>query len=189
MPLATPIGHSLLGFVVARFSHGESRVPLWRWYLFAAVAANVPDLDFLPGLFTGNINEFHQGPSHSLAGVALFGLLAAACSKWFHTTPVRFGIFGAMAYGSHLALDLFCHDGRAPFGIPVLWPFSDSHWIAPYTVFSGVKHGVPGDGMSRFFTEVFSLENLITLGLEIVLLTPLLVGAFFLQKRAPAFGR
>jgi inner membrane protein len=172
--VATPIGHSLFGLACARLAGRRSTAPAWRWYLFAIVAANAPDLDLIPGLLAGDINKFHHGVTHSLTAALAFGVLAALAARWFHVKPLCLAMFGIAMYASHLLMDFFCSDGRPPFGLPLLWPFLEGHWISPYTVFSGVKHGDPGDSFEVFLGDLLSRENWIALGKELLLLPVLL---------------
>jgi LexA-binding, inner membrane-associated putative hydrolase len=68
--MATPIGHYLFGLSItqtfARDEH-EKRQAFW----LAAVAC-LPDLDIVPGVMVGKLNQFHHGASHSFFAAALF---------------------------------------------------------------------------------------------------------------------
>jgi hypothetical protein len=171
--MATPIGHSLMGIACGRLFEirGESRS--WRWFLFAVVAANAADFDFLPGLLVGDINRFHQGVSHSLLAAILFGSLTAVFARPLSESPIRIGMAGGAIYASHLFLDLFNNDVRAPFGLPLLWPFS-VHVLSPWPLFWGVKHGVPGDDFQTVLGQLFSWHNIGSLAMETVMLSPFL---------------
>jgi membrane-bound metal-dependent hydrolase YbcI (DUF457 family) len=183
--MATPVGHSLLGVTCALFlrkkpSHSQA-IPL---YLLAIFAANFPDFDFLPGLLVGNINQFHQGPSHSLFAALLFG---GACMFLYNSLKISawsLALLGFTAYTSHLLLDMLCHDSRAPFGIPLLWPIYNEHLISPVTLFSGVRHGVPGDSFMVFLSNVFSLTNLKTVAIESGAVLPLLLLAHYVANKS-----
>ena len=155
----------------------------WRWYVFCAVAANAPDLDFFPGLFTGDVNRFHQSASHSLVAALVFGAAAALVALPSSRSFARIGLAGVGLYSSHLLLDLFCEDKGAPFGIPLLWPFSSQHFTAPWSVFEGVKHGVPGEDLSAFMGHVLSWANVGVVALEMVILSPLLLLTWYVTRR------
>ncbi len=139
------------------------------------MAANAADLDFIPGLLIGNINQFHQGASHSLLAAVLFGGIVTLMMRPFCAMAVRIGMVSVGLYASHLFLDFFSRDIRAPFGQPLLWPFSSEHFISPWSIFGGVQHGVPGDDVSTFLAQLFSWHNLGVLGLEVLLLLPILL--------------
>ena len=187
--MASPIGHSLAGIALG-VVRGSGQVSPWRWYFFAVFAANAADLDFVPGLFIGDINRFHQGISHSLLATVVFGAVVALAMRPLSRQPLRIGTAGAGFYGSHLLVDLFTLDQRAPYGIPLLWPVSSEHYTAPWPVFGGMTHGIPGDGFIVFLQQVFSSVNLKALGVEVIVLLPLLLLAwFFSGKKMTAFRR
>ena len=48
---------------------------------------------------------------------------------------LRVALICAAAYGSHLLLDWLAIDMRAPYGLQVLWPFSDAWYISGLDVF------------------------------------------------------
>jgi inner membrane protein len=155
----------------------------WKGYVFCVIAANAPDLDFLPGLLTGDINRFHQSAGHSLMAAVLFGAAAALLALRSHYTPVRIGLAGIGLYCSHLLLDLLGEDKRAPFGIPLLWPFSSEHFIVAWPIFRGVRHGVPGEDLAAFVGHVFSWQNLGAMALETGILLPFLVLSWYMTGR------
>jgi len=97
---------------------------------------------------------------------------------------MRMGMLGLLCYASHLLLDLFTYDGRPPFGIPLFWPFSGDYWHAPFDLFMGVRHGVPGDSLTETLDQIFSWHNMRTLLVELVLLAPLAAASLFLNHRA-----
>lgn len=171
--MATPLGHGLAGIAVGVLGHGS--VPSRRWYLFAAVAGNAADLDLVPGLLSGDVNRFHQLASHSLLAAVLFGAGVALVLRRRHAAALRVGCVASAMYASHLLLDFFTRDARAPFGLPLLWPLSNEHFISPWSLFGGVRHGVPGDGLGTVLGEILSWQNLGQLGLEALVLGPVLL--------------
>ncbi len=182
--MSTPIGHSLAGIALSRLTSSSAATPGYRWYAFGIVAANAADLDFLPGLLTGNINLYHQGLTHSIFFALVFGLVSAIfISKWLHYRPLPVAAAGILFYCSHLILDYFRADAREPFGIPLFWPLSDQHWISSKQVFHGIKHGVPGDNLTVFFSQLFSHTNLIAVGIEIIILLPILFSVVYITRR------
>ena len=80
-------------------------------------------------------------------------------------------------------MDMFANDSRAPFGIPLFWPISNEYLYFPITLFSGVKHGIPGDSMSVFLSEVFSIFNFTSVLVETLIVMPILFVALFLSKK------
>jgi hypothetical protein len=103
-------------------------------------------------------------------------------SNVLRTSPITLAIVGFSTYASHLLLDFFAKDGRAPFGIPLAWPFSDQHWMAHLSVFNGIRHGAPGDTIDMFIDNVFSLHNLIAIGKEFVFIAPFALLAWYISR-------
>lgn len=191
--MATPLGHSLFGMAFGRIFGRKNETAPWKWYLFAVLASNAADFDFLPGLLVGDINRFHQGASHSFLAAILFGLLTAVFARHFSESPIRIGMAGGTIYASHLFLDLFNNDIRAPFGLPLLWPF-EGYFFSPWPLFRGVKHGVPGEDLVTVLGQLFSWYNLVSLVSEAAVLAPLLILSWYFSRnrkggrRSPAVG-
>jgi hypothetical protein len=110
--MATPIGHSIVGYTLARAAGIRSRPAL----ALAIGAANLPDVDFALGYVTnGDVYSLHHEViTHRpvfplLAGIAA-GVGAAALSlvtkrglrPW---RSLRVGALTATLVGSHLAMD------------------------------------------------------------------------------------
>lgn len=117
--MASPLGHSLIGLILAH----TQRTPFlgggrYAWYAFAILAANAPDLDFLPGFLLDEPFRFHRGPTHSLLAACTFGGIVYLVARKITPRPGAIAAWGASLYASHLVLDL-------P-SIPLLWPFSSA---------------------------------------------------------------
>jgi inner membrane protein len=180
--MATPLGHSIVGLATGRMAGDVGRRSPWRWYAFAVIAANAADFDFIPGLLAGDANRFHQLASHSILAAVVFGLLTGLVVRGRVAKPVGLGFAAGLVYATHLLLDCLTFDGRPPVGIPLLWPFSDETFIAPVTVFNGVMHGVPGEGLGAVLGQIFSLHNLGVLALETAILMPLAALVWYLAR-------
>ncbi len=180
--MATPLGHALLGAAFLRAVRKPDKVSLWKWYFLAIIAANAADLDFIPGIIAGDANLYHQGPSHSFVAALLFGLLASLFSTWFNARKLHLTLVATFIYSSHLLLDFFCRDARLPYGQPLFWPFIDAHWISPVALFSGIKHGVPGESLPEVLTQVFSAHNIYALSIELLFLLPILLLTKFVKN-------
>lgn len=180
--MATPLGHSLLGVAAGALACERVTKVNWRLVGLFILAGNAPDLDFVPGLLIGDINRFHQGASHSFVAAAVFALIAASLAPWFRVSRPRIIVAVSAAYVSHLVLDLFCRDARAPYGIPLFWPFHAGHFAGPFTIFSGIRHGVPGDGLGVVLQEIFSPANFAALGVEFTVMFPVLIVVFYWRR-------
>ncbi len=187
--MPSPVGHSLAGWVIASFrSRSLKPVNLKRIGLYAFIA-NAPDLDFIPGAMMGQPNLYHHGISHSIGAGLLFAGAAAFVIKLQSGGRLlrEFGYMLAL-YGSHLVLDLLSMDGRPPFGIPILWPFSGHYFMIP--ILPPVKHSVLDHAtMAQFLADVFSLHNLYVIGLEIALTVPFALIAAWCFRKTPAVNR
>jgi membrane-bound metal-dependent hydrolase YbcI (DUF457 family) len=107
--------------------------------LAAAALGVAPDLD----LFLAQ----HRAITHSAGAVAAVFIVAglvtgqvtrkvqSAKFKVQSQSVVRLAVICAAAYGSHLLLDWLAVDRRMPYGLQLLWPFSDGWYISGLDVF------------------------------------------------------
>jgi inner membrane protein len=170
MPL--PIGHALAGIAIFQSRSGLFFKNKLADALFFIFLANLPDADFLPGLFLGFPNLYHHGISHSL-GAAL--AVALALGWIFSRKQGHFrmlSIFAFFSFCSHLLLDFFSKDFTVPYGLPLLWPFSNSYYIAAHPVFLNITRS---DRSSSFFFSLLNRHNLDAALREIVLLGGLVI--------------
>ena len=149
-----------------------------RMLAFAALA-NMPDLDYLPGLAVGALNRYHHQWTHTLG----FAVAVSLLFVWRIRDPFFKGWRGLwlvlLVTGSHLLADVYTADGSEPRGICALWPLDDRRCIAESPVFpSWRKHELK---------DVGSIANLRPALSEIVLVAPWTLSAavlYGLQRRA-----
>jgi len=179
--VATPIGHALAGYAVSRFG-AAGGAPADRVFLLACVAlALAPDLDFVPGILNGKPPLYHQGITHSLTIAAAVSLATALVLR--RATLRAWGVLFA-AYASHLLIDLFGPDDRAPLGIPLFWPLGDAHYLSPLKLFMGVHHAASTTtSTERWLAALADWSNLAAVGIEIALLAPFALLARALYRR------
>jgi membrane-bound metal-dependent hydrolase YbcI (DUF457 family) len=135
--MPSPIGHALAGLAVASLApHATSTArpdrqasrstSLAWWCLFLAL---LPDADLLWPLL-------HRRVTHSVtAAVAVF-IIAAGVTRWVTGRITwRTAFLCGLAYGSHLLLDWLGADPNPPYGIRLLWPFSNEWFIADWPIF------------------------------------------------------
>ena len=176
--MSSPLGHALAGAILVWPQHGKMSFPKIPVLLTGMVIANIPDLDFIPGFILGQPNLFHHGISHSLGAALLFALfwelLLNRLVRWrVYISSMR--VF--FLYSSHLFLDLLSRDGRPPFGIPLFWPFIDTYFIVP--ILPAVRHSqYDHASVGMVLRDIFSLHNVYVMGMEILLLLPLLLAMF-----------
>ena len=177
--MTTPIGHSIFAFTVNLFSGGKKtgskQLMMAGLILFVAMA---PDLDMLPILWQGYQAgiSWHQGFTHSI----LFGLmttsLALAVSSLFKLETFKKALLlFSSAAASHLLLDYFTKDGRVPYGIPMLWPFSEARFTSPLSIFNGFSRGS--------LEAIFSWHNLLVITGEIAITGALFLLVYLLLRK------
>jgi inner membrane protein len=178
--MASPLAHSLMGLSLGLLLQSPVHQRPWRGPLYSVLAANAADLDFIAGLLVGDVNRYHQSLSHSLLCALLFGMVSLAFFDRRAGSVAQVLATGFLLYGSHLFIDYFSQDGSAPIGIPLLWPVSNRHFLSPWPVFYGVRHGFPHEDFSALPGHLFSQENVRAVGLEIMVLLPILLFAWAL---------
>jgi membrane-bound metal-dependent hydrolase YbcI (DUF457 family) len=177
MPL--PIGHALAGIALQQVHPGFFFSRPWRDALFFMFLANLPDLDFLPGIILGHPNLYHHGIFHSLGAALVVG---AGIGWFFYRKQGHFWKFSAavaLVFVSHLVLDYFSLDFSIPYGLPFFWPLSNSYFIAAHPIFINiVRSGRSAD----FFSSMINLHNLDAALREIMILGGM-AGAMGLLRR------
>lgn len=180
--MASPVGHGLVGATVARAAGSGDGARDRGLYLLALFASVAPDLDYVPGILRGAPNLYHQSVSHSLGAALAFSLLVAGVTYLRRGAARRAWTMawaGGLSYAAHLPVDLL----GQPHGQPLLWPLSSDLVVGGWEVLPGVGHGDAGSGPWEFLEAVFSRENLVAVGLEIlVLLPPCLAAAWALGR-------
>ncbi len=177
--MPTTIGHALGGIAateLTRPDRTEGPRP-WALLLVAAVVANLPDLDFVPGALMGHAERYHRGGSHSiLAAVLVAATLGPAAARALGgRTRAWVGVLFAV-YSSHLVLDLLLRDPTGGPGIAALWPLTDvryalnvpgQHVLDPLrTLDPGFfRNGILGGLLSVRTVQVFLVDGLLVLPL------------------------
>jgi len=191
--VCSPVGHSLVG-AAAYLLAARRPLPEARWRVYGAGAcvalANLPDTDMLvPVVLGGNIGiAFHRGLSHSITFALAVGALAALLAAFAprlapelvgRTPPWRrAGLWAGLLVTSHLVLDVFAADGRAPYGIPLFAPFSDAHFISPVPLFAGIHN--------PSWAAIVAPDNLATMATDLWLALPLGVLLLLRYRRGRA---
>lgn len=188
--MASPVGHALAGAAIGRAGEraGGAGVRLW---LGCAVLAVAPDLDFLPGIVAGQPALYHQSWSHSLGMALAVGGFAALVLFPDRRALARVWLLFSAAYASHLLLDAFGPDGRAPFGLPLLWPLSDATFASPLALLPGIQHAATTETPTgEWLASVLGPANLRAVGIELAVTLPCLLAVEVWRRRRPlAAGR
>jgi membrane-bound metal-dependent hydrolase YbcI (DUF457 family) len=164
--MPTPVGHAIGGLAVYFSAKGR---PIREDLPFVAVCAGVsllPDLDFAIGPFAGK--SYHHTFTHSLGFTILFAFVTyLACRFLGRPKPIRDAGVLAMVYLSHILLDMLGEDKTSPFGVQLLWPFSEAYYISPFPIFDEVWRGT--------LDRLFGLHNWLAVAKEVLILGPIVV--------------
>jgi membrane-bound metal-dependent hydrolase YbcI (DUF457 family) len=150
--MPSPVGHALAGAAVARLA------PTRRHVLACATLAALPDLDLL-------LPIVHRTATHSVTAVAVTFIVAAMVTG--EVTRWKTAAVCALAYASHLFLDWLGMDRRPPFGLQMLWPFSDRWFISGADLFPQTTR--------TLFTRAAILQNLHAVGVEVAIMLPIVL--------------
>lgn len=178
--MCTPFAHGLAGYAVLVL--GEPRLASdFRSNLQAMgtgfVFGTLADADFLVAYFTKNPVLQHHYFSHSIPFVILIGILSFLLVKLLvPSRALHLAMVLAAAYGSHLLLDYFTHDGSPPIGIPLLWPLAHKHFIAPVEFFLSIHRGS--------IEALFGPHNFKALFRESLILGPFALAAYWKARRS-----
>jgi len=165
--MATPVGHALAGLVLYRsLERGEAGF-IGRKGLFFVAMANLPDLDYVPGLLTGHAHAFHRGFTHTLLFACLASGLSALLGPLLGWNRARAAWLGGICCLSHLLIDLLTADWKAPYGVPLFWPFSKESFLVPVALF------LPPSKAS--LPDLFQAWNVLVVFMECAVLSPFLV--------------
>ena len=146
--MPSPVAHSLIGLAIAIAAMPRQWVPgissllrdHYGWVVAAVVLSNFPDIDYLPGILSGDLNVLHHGYTHSIGWIALSSTAIALLTSSLGAAGLgRTFLLVFILQGSHLALDMATHDGRAPFGIMVGWPIDDNYRQWPLLLFDRIS--------------------------------------------------
>lgn len=193
--MPSPVAHSLAGVAivgVARYLRASRRVQQPRvigvpmLLVLMMAAANAPDLDFVPGVLVGYPDWLHRGISHSLGAALLFGGLSGAIAAVGRLqTPGLIGVLMALAYASHLLLDMFSPDPMRFNGVPLFWPLSEQHFVLPAQVFLDIRRAPGAEG---FVASLWHWHNLEAMVREVLIMVPLLLAGGLLTRGWSGLG-
>lgn len=134
-----------------------------------------PDLDFLPDLLHGQPALYHQGISHSLGFAVLVSFLLAFFYGRGRANWSLGGLF-FLASGSHLIIDVLGPDTRPPYGIPLFWPLSEQHYLAPFQLFRGFHlAAATSDSTGDWASKIMDLYNVGTIVIEVAVFLPFIL--------------
>jgi len=170
--MPSPIGHSIVGYLGYRYGFQNKENGNMKAMFFCILCANLPDLDFLPGLIIGQSDRFHGGISHSM-GVSfiLASIMPLALSTKNAKGLGRIWLLLLGIFISHPILDFLAIDTGYPFGKPLFWPISADYYQSPILLFSDVWRS---PSSSDFFISLFSWHNFYAVLREILVMSSLI---------------
>src|SRR5262245_50782571 len=145
--MPSPVGHILGGTIVYLAGTPEQRYRS-GWVLTTALLGSIaPDIDFLPGLFIGDIGAFHHGITHSIPFALAFGALVFVVARR-HGEEIarRSALLATLACVSHVILD-FVGVSAGTRGVPLLWPYSTELFGFSLQLFGHFRYGDINEGI------------------------------------------
>lgn len=140
--MPSPLAH--IGAALAlRHLARPSAWPIDRVGVAAALSSIAPDFDMVLVLLLPGGLAWHHGPTHSLLGSGILGLLVALGFRLRKASSVAVVVLSGMV---HVVLDGLTGDPAraAEFGVPWAWPLSDERWISARTLF--IPFEIDGEG-------------------------------------------
>lgn len=166
MPL--PIAHGLLGASIVAAIHPKPTKHYALPLIIGVVFSIAADFDFGFSVFFG-LNGWHRGFTHSIFFSLFFTLILMIL---FGRKRLREALAFGLAYTSHCILD-FATTVKGG-GVELLFPFTNA------------RFGLRWFGLSEIPSRLSIREVLATVGLEILIFTPLLAFAFWLRRSQTA---
>ena len=131
--MPSPLAHCAVALAAGVAAPSGSPLRAGRAVLAAAIAGVVSDVDLLLSATLPGGIAWHHGPSHSLIGATLLGLLVGLAFGQRGASLAWCGIAGF----SHPILDWELGDPAtaSTFGVPLAWPFSSQKFVSPVPIF------------------------------------------------------
>lgn len=179
--MPSPVGHSLIGLAVSLGYFLRRGMPwreigrtvrrLWLPLVLCMLFANAPDIDYVPGIVSGNLNAFHHLYTHTLGWIFLLALgtwmiWRAADSRVSWGAFLFLFVLGA----THLLADWITEDCASPYGVMGLWPFTDKYYISSVSIFAHLKKADWADVFQLYNIGAVIREALVTLPLVVLVL-------------------
>jgi inner membrane protein len=163
--MASPYGHALVGLGLFNLIYPRwfgSRGKTGLIFGLVMLGSCSPDLDFLPGIFSGNPGRFHHGPFHSLGAAVVLSLTIGILVAIYNKRPSFYKIsaFVFALVFSHLLLDFFTMDPKPPFGFPLFWPITETYYISSWPILPCVERNFSNPAIWGQTLRVFLVESL-----------------------------
>jgi inner membrane protein len=173
--MCSPFAHTLAGYAIIALAEPQVTFDLrsnWKAMGAGLVFGCMPDADFLVAYYTNIPALQHHYFSHSIPFVFVIGIITFLLLKpLIRSRALKWTILLTAAYASHLLLDYFTYDGSMPIGIPLYWPFTDKHYVAPFEIFLSIHRG----GMET----LFGAHNFLAVFREALIFIPIALIVYF----------
>jgi len=178
--MPSPIAHGLAGYALMVLSEPGMAATLRGNCIALAIGTffgSLADADFAIAHFADRPELQHHYFTHSIPFALLIGFVVYPIIRWILKleNPLRWSGLIALIYGSHLFLDYFTHDGSRPIGIPLLWPFTSKHFMAPIEIFMSIHRGS--------MDTLIGPHNVEAIIQEACIMAPLAVAAFLYARQ------
>ena len=178
--MPSPVAHGFAGYAILMLAEPRLASNLRsnaKALATGIVFGGLADADFFVAYFTKNPVLQHHYFTHSIPFALLIGLLAYVFLRWIlkMKDALKMSLLVTLIYGSHLFLDYFTHDGSRPIGIPLLWPLTHKHFMAPVEVFMSIHRG----GMEH----LFGAHNWEALIREFFIMAPLALASYLYARK------
>lgn len=170
--MPTSVGHAFAGVLINEISDFNPGHSFWKSLWMAILLANLADLDFIPGILSGNPNKYHHAYTHSLGATLLVGGFFSLYYLFKYKQFKKPFIYSTGLYASHLILDFLTLDSSAPYGIPLFWPLSDRYYTSPVILFTDIHKA---SNTTAFFKSLFVAHNGWAIFRECLILGPVIL--------------
>jgi inner membrane protein len=175
----TPVAHTLAGATIALLANRKGPLDA-KLFLATVVTASLPDIDFGISYLVGR--NLHHHFTHGIGSAALVsGAVFVASRALSRPHAVRNALILGASYLSHLGLDLFSTDTAPPYGLQLLWPFSDEFYISPVLLFDDVWRGT--------LAKLFGMHNWLAVLREVAVVGPPAAIVLWWWRRRPEAAR
>jgi inner membrane protein len=178
--MPTTLAHAVAGYAASEAASTGTRTrnSWWSIALLAAVVANLPDLDFVPGLIVDNIPKYHRTMSHGLPAALLVATIGtAALQRWWKGAWGGLWLLIFVAYSSHLMMDVVIPDPTGGDGLRLFWPISTT-WVAHPLPFlqplDGLRMLDHGPTNETFWSTLFSGRGAAVFLIDALIMLPLI---------------
>lgn len=135
------------------------------------IAGNLPDIDFIPGLFKGELNKYHETYTHTLGFAVIVSFFVWVALFFFkYKKAYKIAFFSFVLIYAHIVFDIFNFDSRPPIGVMLFWPFTGQYFylkmplIYPFDR-QNLQNLFSKDGLFALFTEILASVPIFALGI------------------------